>query len=212
MPSGSPQGRDRLVICISGLTGTGKSTLGRKLAERYGLKYVSGGEALKKKAAELGYHVDRLGWWESPEAASFMEKRLEDHRFDREVDEWLIRLGREGGVVIDSWTISWLLDKGIGLRIWLHASPDVRAKRVAKRDGISLREALEALARKDEKTKTIYKRIYGFDLFDLSPYDLIIDTDNLSQEEVFSAICAVVEAMMRQGIQSVNKGACGRSP
>ena len=197
MPSGSPRGRGKLVICLSGLTGTGKSTIGRKLAERYGLKYVSGGEALKKKAAELGYEVDRPGWWESEEAMSFMERRLEDPSFDREVDEWLIRLGREGGVVIDSWTISWLLDEGIGLRIWLHASPHVRAERVAKRDGMSQDEALRALAEKDEKTRAIYERIYGFDLLDLGPYDLIIDTDNLCQEDVFSAICAVIEAMKR---------------
>jgi len=197
MPSGSPQGRDKLVICISGLAGTGKSTLGRKLAERYGLRYVSGGEALKRKAAELGYHVDRPGWWESREGLEFMEKRLEDPRFDREVDDWLIQLGREGGIVIDSWTIAWLLDEGVGLRIWLHASPSVRAERVARRNGISVQEALSALAEKNERTKAIYKRIYGFDLLDLSPYDLIIDTDNLSQEEVFSAICAVVEAMRR---------------
>jgi len=152
---------------------------------------------LKRKAAELGYHVDRPGWWESREGLEFMEKRLEDPRFDREVDDWLIQLGREGDIVIDSWTIAWLLDEGVGLRIWLHASPSVRAERVARRNGISVQEALSALAEKNERTKAIYKRIYGFDLLDLSPYDLIIDTDNLSQEEVFSAICAVVEAMRR---------------
>ena len=197
MPSGSPQDRGKLVICISGLTGTGKSTIGRELARRYGLKYVSGGEALKRKAAELGYQVDRPGWWESEEARSFMEERLENPSFDKEVDEWLIRLGREGGVVIDSWTIAWLLDEGVGLRVWLHASPAVRAERVARRNGISPREALEALVEKDRRTRAIYERIYGFDLLDLSPYDLIIDTDNLSQEEVLSAICAVVEAVRR---------------
>jgi len=199
MPSGSPRGQDKLVICISGLTGTGKSTVGRKLAERYGLKYVSGGEALKEKAAELGYHVDRPGWWESEEAMSFMEERLRNPSFDKEVDEWLVELGRKGGVVIDSWTIAWLLDRGIGLRVWLYASPAVRAERVARRNGISVEDALRALAEKDERTRAIYERIYGFDLLDLSPYDLVVDTDNLGQEDVLSAICAVVEALRRRG-------------
>jgi len=194
-----PEGRGRQVICISGLTGTGKSTIGRELARHYGLRYVSGGDALKEKARELGYRVSGPGWWERPEGMRFMERRLEDPSFDREVDAWLVELGREGKVVIDSWTISWLLDEGIGLRVWLYASPEVRARRVAQRDGISVEEALEALRAKDARTREIYRRIYGFDLWDLRPYDLIIDTDNLSQEEVLAAIRAVVEAMRARG-------------
>lgn len=204
MPSGSPQGQRqqrpaKLVICISGLTGTGKSTVGRELAKRYGLRYVSGGEALKAKAAELGYDVGKPGWWEGPEGMKFMEERLRNPQFDREVDAWLVQLGREGGVVIDSWTIAWLLDKGIGLRIWLYASPGVRAQRVAVRDRMNVQEALEALTAKDTRTRAVYKRIYGFDLWDLSPYDLIIDTDNLTKEEAIKAICAVIESMRARG-------------
>ena len=33
----------KIVICISGMAGTGKSTLSKKLAEKYKLKYYSGG-------------------------------------------------------------------------------------------------------------------------------------------------------------------------
>ena len=43
-----------LVICISGMAGTGKSTLAKKLAEKYGLRYYSGGDALRALAAEQG--------------------------------------------------------------------------------------------------------------------------------------------------------------
>ena len=187
------------VICISGLTGTGKSTIGREIARLYGLKYVSGGEALKKKAGELGYAVAKPGWWEGPEGRRFMLERLKDPRFDREVDEWLLRLSREGKVLIDSWTIAWLIEEGVGFCIWLYASPEVRAKRVALRDGLSIKEALEALREKDARTREIYKRIYGFDLWDLRPYDLIIDTDNLDKEEVLRAVRAVIESMRARG-------------
>ena len=202
MPSGSSSRRPErrsLVICISGLSGTGKSTVGRELAKCYGLKYVSGGEALRKMARELGYGAKGDGWWEGAEGQRFLAQRLEDPRFDKQVDAWLVRLGREGNVVIDSWTIAWLLDKGIGLRVWLYGSPEVRARRVAARDGMRPEEALEAVKAKEERTREIYKRIYGFDLWDLSPYDLVVDTDNLTPEEVVAAIRAVVESLRARG-------------
>ena len=48
-------GEKKIVICISGMAGTGKSTLAKKLALKYGLRYYSGGDALRALAAEEGY-------------------------------------------------------------------------------------------------------------------------------------------------------------
>ncbi len=202
MPSGSSSHqlpRRKLVICLSGLSGTGKSTVGRELARRYGLRYISGGEALRQKARELGYRAEGPGWWEEQEGRDFIAERLRNYRFDREVDAWLIQQAREGGVVIDSWTIAWLLEPGVGFRICLYGSLNVRAARVARRDGMSLEEALAAVRAKEEHSRELYKRLYGFDLLDLSAYDLVIDTDNLTPEEVVAAICAVLEAMRARG-------------
>lgn len=56
---------NKLVICISGMAGTGKSTLAKQLAKKYNLKYFSGGDALKALAAEQGYNSSVNGWWES---------------------------------------------------------------------------------------------------------------------------------------------------
>jgi len=188
-----------LTICISGLSGTGKTTIGRKLAKLYGLKYISGGDALKEKARKLGYNVDEHGWWEGPEGRAFLKLRLKDPKFDKEVDAWLIQKAREGGFIIDSRTLSHLFGEGLDIKIWLLASERTRAERIAKRDGISLQEALMAVREKDERTREIYKRAYGFSMDDLSPYDLIVDTDALSPGEVVDAIRAVIEAMRARG-------------
>ena len=63
----------KLVVCISGMAGTGKSTLAKKLAKKYKLTYYSGGDALKALAAEAGYDASSHGWWESPEGLRFLE-------------------------------------------------------------------------------------------------------------------------------------------
>ena len=64
-----------IVICIGGMAGSGKSTVARKIAEKYKLDYLSGGDALKALAAEKGYKFVGPGWWESAEGMRFLEER-----------------------------------------------------------------------------------------------------------------------------------------
>jgi len=193
--SGKEQGKDKrksLVLCISGMAGTGKSTLSKKLAAKYGLKYYSGGDALKALAAEEGYDTSSRGFWESPEGLKFLKRREEDSKFDKAVDEKLLELADRGNVLLDSWTMPWLVKSGF--KIWLFASMKKRAERVAKRDKFSVEEAMRMLKEKESKTIAIYKQLYGFSLGeDYKPFDLVFDTDNLDSEEVFQVLCNVIE-------------------
>jgi cytidylate kinase len=147
--------RKPLVICICGMAGSGKSTLAKKLAEKYGLKYYSGGDALKALAIKKGHKPVEHGWWESKEGLSFLEKREKNLEFDKAVDQKLLEIAKQGNVVLDSWTMPWLLENGF--KIWLEASPRKRAERVAKRDNITVKEALKVLRKKEKKTKSIYE-------------------------------------------------------
>ncbi|MGQ9460703.1 MAG: (d)CMP kinase [Candidatus Bathyarchaeaceae archaeon] len=183
------------MICVCGMTGCGKSTLAKRLAEKYGLKYLSGGNALKALAIEAGYKPVEVGWWETNEGMKFLQQRMEDSEFDRKVDEKLVELAKQGNIVLDSWTMPWLLKEGF--KVWLEVSSSVRAKRLAVRDGITLERASEVLRMKDETTRAIYKSLYGFDLGnDFSPFDLILDANELSADEVFNAVCLVVDHLI----------------
>jgi cytidylate kinase len=181
----------KTVICISGMAGTGKSTLSKKLAHKYNLKCYSGGDALKELAKAEGYDMSHEGWWESPEGLGFLKERLSDPKFDKVVDAKLLEYAQQGNVLLDSWTMPWLLKEGF--KIWLMASIEKRAARVAARDRISVDEAFKVLEEKEARTKAIYKNLYGFDLGeDLTPFDLVLDTDNLSAQEVFEVLCRVI--------------------
>jgi len=187
--------KEKVVICVCGMTGCGKSTVAKKLAEKYGFRYLSGGNALKALAIEAGYKPAERGWWETDEGMRFLQQRMEDSEFDKRVDERLVELAKQGNVVLDSWTMPWLLKEGF--KVWLEASPEVRARRVAGRDGIGVERASKVLKEKDERTRVIYRSLYGFDLGgDFSPFDLILDTNELGIDEVFQAVCMVVDRLV----------------
>lgn len=189
------QAAPKRVICISGLAGTGKSTLAKKLAEKYGLRYYSGGDALKELAKEEGYDINSHGWWESPVGLHFLQTRLNDPKFDKAVDDKLLEYAKQGNVLLDSWTMPWLL-KG-GFKIWLDASFECRAARVAERDNMTYEQAVTVLEEKEGRTRAIYKSLYGFELGeDLSPFDFILDTDNLNAMEVFEVLCQVMDKVV----------------
>lgn len=185
----------KIVLCISGMAGTGKSTLSKKIAQNYNLKCYSGGDALKELAKEAGYTISDQGWWESPVGLSFLKIRVNDPKFDLEVDNKLLSYAQQGNVLLDSWTMPWLLKDGY--KIWLMASMDKRAARVAERDQISIPEAYKVLEEKEAQTKAIYEKLYGFNLGeDYSPFNFVLDTDNLNADEVFSVLCRVIDTVV----------------
>jgi len=194
MATSSDNSKKKIVLCISGMAGCGKSTAAKKIAEKYELRYFSGGDALKALALEAGSKSVDRGWWESKEGMNFLKKRTQDSSFDRKVDEKLLEWAGQGDVVLDSWTMPWLLETGF--KIWLEASPSERARRIAQRDKISIEKAFAALKEKDAKTKAIYKGLYGFDLGkDFSPFNLILDVNDLSSDEVLKTLSLVIDRM-----------------
>jgi cytidylate kinase len=187
--------KKKVVLCISGMTGSGKSTVAKRLAAKYELDYFSGGNALKTLAQEEGYNSDIRGWWETTQGLSFLQQRIGDSVFDKRIDKKLLELAERGNVVLDSWTMPWLFSEGF--KIWLEASPNIRARRVVKRDGISIEEASTALKEKDEKTRQLYLSLYGFNLgHDFSPFDLVLTTDELDPDEIFEAVSLVVDRLV----------------
>ncbi len=199
--SGDPK---NLIVCISGMAGTGKSTLAKKLAKKYGLSYYSGGDALRALAADNGYNSLSNGWWESPEGLNFLEQRKRDPSFDKAVDKKLLEYAAQGNVLLDSWTMPWLIKQGF--KIWLTASVEKQAERISRRDNMTVEQSLQALRKKEARTKAIYKQLYGFALGeDFAPFNLVLDTDHLGAEEVFQVLCKVIDNLVLAESEKTSK-------
>jgi len=170
---------------------SGKSTIAKEVAKRYGLKYLCGGDVLKEMAIARGYRPSGEEWWDTEEGMKFLEERKVNQDFDREVDRRIVKSIEEGGVVVTSYTAPWLTKAGV--KVWLKASAEARARRMADRDGVRYDMALQIVLKRDSENIALYRHIYGFELGeDLSVFDLIIDTENLSSGEVVEIVSHAV--------------------
>ena len=179
-------------MIISGPPAIGKTTIAKGLATEFGLKYLSGGDVLKELAKEEGFQTEGIDWWDTQEGMKFLDHRKTNAQFDKKVDEKLKELFYEGGVIITSYTLPWLVEDGI--KIWLAGSYENSAKRMTTRDNLSFDSALEIVKKRYEENKKIYKKLYGFDFGeDLSVFDRVINTDGLGIDEVLSRVKSAIK-------------------
>ncbi len=187
-----------MIIIVSGFAGSGKSTLAKKLAKKHGLKAVHASDILRKLKGKEIQEIDAgntsasSGWWESKEAEEYLKKRLEDGSMDLALDKKLEEIIEKDAVVLDSKTMGNLSNKGF--RIWLDASAEKRAERIAERDKLNEKEVLRKITERDEADKKIYKKLYKFNLGeDLEGFDLVIHSDKLTAEDVFEKAVKAIE-------------------
>jgi len=170
-------------IVISGPPAVGKTTVAKGLAEEFQLQYLSGGDVLKKMAKEQGFDSEGDDWWDTDDGMKFLNQREQNSEFDKTLDEKLIRLFNQGGMVITSYTLPWLINDGI--KIWLDGSHESSTERMQSRDNMSPQEAYEITKERFNKNKALYKKLYNFDFGDdKSVFDVIINTDNLTAKQV----------------------------
>ncbi|MDD5417352.1 MAG: cytidylate kinase family protein [Candidatus Nanoarchaeia archaeon] len=185
-------------IFISGMASSGKSTLAKMVAEKYGYRFFAGGDVLKEMASDMGYNVKGDDFWDTDAGMEFLRKREKDENFDKKLDKKLIELAEKGKVVITTWTLPWIYKGGNSVSIWFGASPKVRAERMTKRDKISFDKAVKVIKKRDKKNYEIYKKMYGILLEkDLAVFDLVINTDLLSPEPLFKIITCYIDTVKK---------------
>jgi CMP/dCMP kinase len=178
-------------VIISGPPAIGKTTIAKGLGEKFGLKYLSGGDVLKEMAKEQGFQTDSDDFWDTRDGMNFLDIRKGNSEFDKEVDEKLKKIFLSEDVIITSYTLPWLVKDGV--KIWLAGSQENSAKRMTMRDSISVQEALQIVKKRYDENKRLYKNLYGFNFGDdISVFNKIINTDNLGPGQVLEqAIDAV---------------------
>jgi cytidylate kinase len=168
-----------LLVTISGLPGSGTSTVAQLVAHELGLVHLDGGTIFRHLAADAGMTLAEFGAW------------AEDHpAVDTELDLRLAERARQGDVVLESRLAGWIAhNEGLdGLRVWLACDERVRAARVGKRDRLTPDEALVVNRTREASEDVRYRAVYGIDIDDLSPYVAVLDSGALGPDELAAAI------------------------
>ena len=170
-----------MLITVSGLPGSGTTTVSRLVAAALGLERVPGGEVFRRMAEEAGMSLADFG--------AYAQQHPE---IDRELDDRLQRRAAAGDCVVESRLAGWLARRGglRSVRVWVHCDDEVRAARVAERDAIPVEQALADNAERSDLERARYRAVYDLDLDDLTVYDLVLDSSATPAEDLAAAIVA----------------------
>lgn len=175
-----------MIITISGRAGSGKSTIAKELAKRLDLKHYSVGDVMRQMAKEKDMTLIELN--------RLAEK---DDKIDKELDDRLIRLGKEEDDFIIDGRLTAHFIPHADHRIFLEAEKKTRAERILKaqrRDETNqnIEQTMTNMDARESSEKKRYLRYYGIDYTDPKLYTNVIDTTTLDIEEVVSTILGLI--------------------
>jgi len=170
-----------MIICISGLTGSGKNSVGAEVARLLSLRMVD--PTFKTIAARQGMKL-----------LEFQKKAEKEHSIDKHFDARLVAEARRGNCVVTTWLGPWMV-KDADLRVWLHAPREVRARRLTGRDGMTLEQARMHVADRDASNHARYEEVYKIDIYDHSGFELVINTERFAPAESAQVIAAAARAI-----------------
>ena len=180
-----PEYRGALMrITVSGLPGSGTTSLSRYLAERHGFTMISAGEVFRQLAKE-----------HNMELAAFGRLAGEDPAFDRMIDARQKEIAAErDNIIVEGRLSGWVVENA-NLKIWLYAPIGCRIKRIAFRDQVSDEKTAEQLTLEREHCEAgRYQSYYSIDIHDLSLYHLILNSEHWNVE----GLGAIVDTAIAQ--------------
>jgi len=181
-----------MIITISGTLGAGKSTIAEKLAQKLGYKRYYMGQIRRDMAKEKGMTIEEYN--------TYGEKSPET---DKEVDDYQKQLGQTDDNFIMEGRTSWFLIPQ-SLKIYIKVDPREGARRIfedlqtvnTRNEGNALDTVEDVLKSNQKRMKSDdfrYKKYYQKNCFDEGNFDFVIDSTELTVDEVLENIMAFIE-------------------
>ena len=163
-------------ISISGPPGSGKTTICMLVANRMDYDYILVGQIFRQMALERKMDLDTFG-------------RLaeEDETIDKDLDERMLALARANENIVLEGRLTGAMLKTRKLRVfavYVTASEEIRAQRIAKRESKSEASVLQEMRTRERSERKRYLAYYGIDPYDKSLYDMWVDSSNLAPDKL----------------------------
>ena len=172
-------------ITVSGDIGSGKSTIGKMLAEHYGYKFIDGGQLYRDMAKEIGLDV-------------LEQNRSDDYSIDRAIDTKLAELGKTDDFSVVVSRTAWCLMPE-SVKIYLTINPVLAAKRLLTRksnneEHKSVEDILEYSSERIVREDIRYGNMYGVTREQqLTQSNIILHVGNRSIDEVFDTLVRFID-------------------
>lgn len=171
-----------MIITIGGNLGAGKTTLAGKLATALGYEELYVGGIFREMAAEKRLSIEE-----------FYAQIKNDPALEREVDQRQAKTMYEHDNLVVQGRVAWHFAKGSPFKIFnifLAVEPETGARRTAERKenvGRPMDEMIVATSDREKMERARYVALYDIaDYFDPQHYDFILDTSNLTEDEVLA--------------------------
>ncbi len=173
-----------MLLSITGMLGSGKSTVCGIMKEKYGFEIFSTGTINREYARSLGISVIELG-----------ERLKKDPALDHQIDSTVTRLSierKDDNLIFDS-RMAWHFAKGT-FKIFLTIDPMEAAIRVMKNQRgeeerySTVEEARDKLIARSVCERERFIQIYGVDYYDSNNFDIIVDTTSRTPQEIVDII------------------------
>jgi len=179
-----------MIITIGGNLGAGKTTLAARLSKTLGYEELYIGGIMRQMAAEQKMTIEE-----------FYQRLRHNPELERSVDERQAKLMREKDNLIIQGRVAWFFAKGSPfkvLNVFLAVSPEVGAQRTKQRtENKDVSAVAEVAAANNLRVKLElerYKTLYDIENFlDPAHYDFVLDTTNLTIEEVEHKVLAAAK-------------------
>jgi len=189
-------------ITITGNLGSGKSSIAKILREK-GYEIISTGNIFRQLAMEKGLSVEEFNQ-QVNEAVN-----RGDRSVDKKIDDMTTQLGKERDNIVFDSRLAWHFVPE-SFKVFVITDIDEASRRVfhdSQRSGSEAYESQEACKKalvNRQKLETVrYKEIYGIDYYDMSNYNLVIESTNATPEEIAQEILDKMEAYQKHTFEKL---------
>ncbi|NMB78350.1 MAG: AAA family ATPase [Methanomicrobiales archaeon] len=175
-------------ITVSGLPGSGTTSLSRYLAQQHGFTMISAGEVFRQLAKE-----------HNMELAEFGRLAQTDPSYDKMIDARQKEIAeQQDNIIVEGRLSGWMVPQA-DLKIWLHAPIRCRITRIASRDLVGDETTAEKLTLEREACEAgRYRSYYNIDINDLLIYHLVLDSERWGIEGLGTIVDTAISHLNKQ--------------
>ena len=186
-----------MIISFSGAEGSGKSGIAKRLAATFGWPCYDIGGLRRTMAAQKGLTLEE-----------YNKLGETDPSTDLEVDNYQTTLGQKNDNFVIVGRTSWHFIPQ-SLKIFLATRLEVGAERIFKdlttrneaKNLTTLEDVIASLRRRTESDTYRYQKYFSIDVYDSKNFDWILDTSDLTEEEVYQQIFSFVKGKLADADQ-----------